>query len=186
MASDTSSRRSLRIGGYAKIVVAAIILAAGVFCALLIFPALFWCLLPLLGLILLLFVVGIAGLTLLNKFLCKVPLRNRISSVIGWVAVVGGSMILSVILCVMVARGLIHLEFLEAQSYVAKAEIDLDAIKAQTGAYPKTLPVDKLGHLPSKLTYQGYGFLYFDEDLEGIFTYDLSTKTWHYVTGSGF
>ena len=101
-------------------------------------------------------------------------------------------MILSVILGIMATRGLIHLGFVEAQRYVAKAEIVLDSIKAQTGVYPKTLPVDKLGPLPSPLQYgtadggETGEFLYFDEDQEGIFTYDCGTKTWQYATGCGF
>jgi hypothetical protein len=181
----------LRIGGHAKIVVATLILAAGGLCGPFYVPVFFWGLMPRLILILLLFVVGIVVVVLLNKFLCKGPLRDRVGSVIGWVAVVGGSMILSAILGMTVTRGLIHLEFVEAQRYVAKAEIVLDSIKAQAGAYPKTLPVDKLGPLPIKLTYGTTdgkigGFLYFDEDQEGIFTYDCGTKTWHYETGSGF
>jgi hypothetical protein len=101
-------------------------------------------------------------------------------------------MILSAILSRIMARGLIHLEFVEAQRYVAKAEIALDSIKAQTGTYPKTLPVDKLGPVPIKLNYgttdngKTGGFVYFDEDQEGIFTYDCGTKTWQYATGSAF
>jgi hypothetical protein len=177
--------------GYAKIVVATLILAAGGLGGPFYLPVFFWGLLPGLIKTLLLFVVGVLVVALLNKFLCKAPLRDRLGGVVGWVAVVGGSMILSVILGIMVLRGLVHLAYLDAQSYVAKAEIVLDSIKAQTGAYPKTLPVDKLGPLPSGLQYGTTdgkigAFLYFDEDYEGIFTYDTGTKTWHYETGSQF
>ncbi len=99
-------------------------------------------------------------------------------------------MILSAILCVILLRGFVHLEFLDAQSYVAKAVTFIDVAKVNNQPYDLKSLEAKLGPLPDHLNCNSQGniggFVYFDEDYEGIFTYDFSTETWHYETGSGF
>ncbi len=186
MPSDNPSQRNLRIGDYAKITIATVILAAGIFRGIFFdytesFGLGFASLLILIPLLLVL-----GAVALLNKFICKPPFRKRIGGILEWLVVIVGSMTLSAILCAAAARGAMHWHFVVAQRYAANAVTLLNDVKVRTGSYPKTLPVDKLGPLPTNLTYGTYGtdgkiggFLYFDEDGEGILTYDCGTKTWH-------
>ena len=189
MSSENLSRSSLRISGYLKSAVAISIIAAGIFWAVHLqddVPKSYGYGVPALSILIpLLLVVGVVAL--LNKFIVKHPLRQRIGKTVGWLAVIVGSMTLSAILFLAVVKGIDHWKYVAAQRYAANAVTLLNDIKARTGSYPRTLPADKLGPLPTNLSYgtdgKIGGFLYFDEDGEGIFTYDCGTKTWHYETG---
>jgi hypothetical protein len=188
MPANNLCQRSLRISRFSKSAVAILILAAGIYLAIRRQDA------PLMesfgqaiGLILLaILLLLLAGVVaLLNKFLSKSLHRQRIGKAVGWLVVIGSSMILSAILFMATVRGIDHWKFVAAQNYVANAEPILDAAKAHNEPYDLKLLEAKLGPMPCNLTCnpQGNigGFVYFDEDGEGIFVFDPGHKSWRFA-----
>ena len=180
MSSNGPLPRNRRISRYAKSAGAVIIAAMGVFWAFyrqdeeipvfelygVLISSLF---------ILFPFLLVVEVVACLNKFLVKPPFQQRITEAVAWLAVIGGSMSLSIVLFVVVARGIIRWNFIVAQSYAVNAMRTLDAIKKQNGTYPTVLPEAELGRLPKYLRFCSDGrscyFLYLDEDDEGIWTF---------------
>jgi len=190
MPSDNlSCKRSVWLFLHQKSAIALAILAVGIFSAVYCHDKwpddLFFCvgfaIPPLVILIPLMLVIGI--IALLNKFLCKPPLRQRIGKLIGWLFVMVGSMGIAAVLFVALSIGLVYWPYWVAQRYVAHAVPILETIKAQTGSYPSTLPEAKFGKPPYILRYTGGGdqfdFLYMDEDGVGIYEFYSSDKIWH-------
>ena len=196
MSSNEPSPRNMKISSYAKSVVVVLILVAGIFSAVLmpdtniglpVFERVIY--IPkLVVLIPLLLVVEVVAL--LNKFIVKPPLQQRIAKAVAWSVAILGLMILPYVLLMTCEKPLERLAFVSAKSYVAHALPTLDVIKARNGYYPKTLPESELGTIPQPLSYWSdgtrYQFLYFDEDGVGIYLFESGDRTWHYEAGGCF